>query len=127
MGKVIKSGYVGQPHAHLTGPTGLRGNLAQAPANAGAAVHPPQINGYPLWSELHRRALTHQGEDSVWLAAFARRLPCGDCLNHWFLMSRRTPPDWTKYFSWTVARHNEVNARIGKKPISDAEALAIWG
>lgn len=80
-----------------------------------------------LWGEFHARTLSWAGgEDGEWLVAFARRLPCGECRVHWLGMVARTPPDWADYFRWGVARHNEVNARLGKEQITERDAQAIW-
>src|SRR5687767_8695514 len=85
------------------------------------------VQGRKRWEELHRRALGWAGgEDAQWLADFAMRLPCGECRTHWFGMLKRTPPDWANYFAWAVARHNEVNRRLGKPEITEGEARKIW-
>lgn len=84
--------------------------------------------GPPLWAELHRRALTTNpgADDSAWLEQFARRLPCGECRQHWHDMVRRAPPVWAGYFRWTVDRHNEVNVRLGKPLLTLEQARALW-
>ena len=88
---------------------------------------PVVIRPVPLWEELHRRALTFSGDDSIYLSNhFARRVPCGECRKHWLAMIAKTPPDFSRYFEWTVDRHNEVNTRIGKKVISYEAARQIW-
>lgn len=99
------------------------------PARAAKAAQPYLDRVGPLrWAELHHRALHNPAgvDDSVWLAAFSRTLPCGDCSLHWLQMMGRTPPDWANYFAWTVARHNEVNARLKKPLPTIEEALARW-
>lgn len=93
-----------------------------------APVAPP-FSGAALWAELHTRALAYGGnDDSAWLATFAHRLPCSTCRPHWLEMVQRTPPDFSEgYFAWTVARHNEVNARLGKRHVPIEEARELWG
>jgi hypothetical protein len=87
--------------------------------------------GQQGWFELHPRALLVPTgtDDSAWLEAFGRRVPCGDCRTHWLEMLARTPPGWGlgfDYFAWTVARHNEVSLRIGRAEITLAAARAQW-
>ena len=86
-----------------------------------------QINyGPPLWQKLHQRALAHRGEDAAWLAKFETSVPCGNCRKNWKEMMQRTPPNWDDYFAWTVARHNEINVKLGKPTITPEVALARW-
>lgn len=93
---------------------------------AGQIPFPP-FDGAALWAEIHRRALVTAGDDSAYLATIAPRLPCATCRPHWLEMLARTPPEFgAGYFPWTVARHNEVNARLGKPVISEDKARAIW-
>lgn len=92
---------------------------------ARGVVHPD--HGRALWAKLHRRGLEREGcEDAVWLAAFTREVPCGACKVHWSGMLKATPPDWSRYFAWTVERHNEVNRRLGKPEVSEAAARSLW-
>ena len=78
----------------------------------------PAMWGPPLWAELHARPETCDlATEPAWLAAFARRVPCGDCRPHWLSLVRDTPPDLTSrqaYHAWSVAAHNAVNARLGR-------------
>jgi hypothetical protein len=85
-------------------------------------------NGPELWRDLHLRAMqTNPGQNDVaWLATFRKRLPCSGCRQHWDAMVKDAPPDWNAYFAWTVARHNEVNARLGKRQIALWEAEVLW-
>ncbi len=83
--------------------------------------------GPAKWAEFHRRTLLMEGvDDSTWLIVFASKLPCGDCKQHWQAMVLRTPPDFSRYFAWGVDRHNEVNRRLGKPELTEAEARALW-
>lgn len=96
--------------------------IAQAPA---------WLRGVPgpmLWAALHGRALAQgTGEaDAVWLAGFRQILPCGECRQHWDRMLAATAPIWGEYFAWTVARHNEVNRRLGKPEMGLEAALQRW-
>lgn len=79
-----------------------------------------------LWASLHRRALNVTGPDDAWLAAFANRLPCGACRIHWQAAVKANPPDWNQYFAWTVQRHNEISARLGKPLYTVEAAYARW-
>lgn len=85
-------------------------------------------NGPDLWRDLHLRAMqTNPGQnDGAWLAAFRKRLPCSGCRQHWDAMVKAAPPNWNAYFAWTVARHNEVNARLGKPQITLHDAEVLW-
>lgn len=99
---------------------------------AAAKVHSQQTeailkHGAERWARLHRRALVMEGQDdTIWIAAFGASLPCGDCKSHWLEMLKRTPPDRSRYFAWSVDRHNEVNARIGKPILTEAAARSLW-
>ena len=62
-----------------------------------------------------------------WLAGFREILPCGDCQRHWDQMVAATPPPTAPdLFVWTVARHNEVNRRLGKPEMGLEAALQRW-
>lgn len=118
---------------HLTGRTGaaqkVRRKARQQPVPPQAATRPPQeAHTTRLWGELHRRALEVGAgtDDTAWLETFAGRLPCGDCRTHWRAMLADHPPHWPTYFAWTVARHNQVNRRLGKPEIPVAEAMQRW-
>jgi hypothetical protein len=85
-------------------------------------------DGPKLWAELHRRALASDGyNDSVWLAEFEKRI-LGNCAcrAEWRRDLQSSPPDFSRYFEWTVDQHNKVNARLGKPVISYNDALLIW-
>lgn len=84
--------------------------------------------GPKMWAELHRRPQMVEREIE-WIQQFGTRIPCGSCRQHWKNMVQRTPADLSSpaaYFAWTVDRHNEVNARLGKPIISMEEARSIW-
>jgi Erv1 / Alr family len=53
---------------------------------------------------------------------------CG-CADHWKAIIAKHPPDFTSpaaFFAWTVDRHNDVNARLGKPIMSHEEARALY-
>ncbi len=128
MGRVIKVALVGQINPGLTGRPRLAGPPAQSPSITQIVTRIAPYDGARLWGELHRRALAWTGsDDSAWLAQMRLRLPCGECRRHWDEMQARTPPDWANYFAWTVVTHNQVNQRLGKAVISEADARSIWG
>lgn len=92
-------------------------------------------NGPRLWSELHRWALAFVSSHALaepkawqWLSTFANRLPCGSCRRHWREIVKANPPAFDSadaLFAWTVDRHNEVNAKLGKATINIDVARAI--
>ncbi len=51
-------------------------------------------------------------EEPIWLTLFARKIPCGDCRDHWENIVKANPPDLSSRFAyakWQHARHNDVN------------------
>ncbi|HUB24117.1 MAG TPA: ERV1/ALR-related protein, partial [Tepidisphaeraceae bacterium] len=90
----------------------------------------PPANGPQLWADLHQWALTTDLSDVVqWLARFAARVPCGECRRHWLAAVANSPPlleSREKLFAWTVDLHNVVNRRLGKPPMSLADARRRW-
>lgn len=80
------------------------------------------------WDELHRRALAHKGgNDLAWLLEYTTRIAGNcECRKHWILLIQRLPPDFTRYFEWTVEAHNDVNRRLNKPELTVEEARAIW-
>jgi hypothetical protein len=89
-------------------------------------VLPPPSYGPPLWQALHERARSHYGDDAEWLAQFEKRIPCGSCRKHWQEMMGLTPQNPDDYFSWTVDRHNEINAKLGKPTLTLDQAAVRW-
>lgn len=85
-----------------------------------------------LWAELHRRAIDYAGDEAAeqqWLIDFARRVPCGECRQHWQGIVTQPPPNLSSgdaYFAWTVATHNLINRRLDKPEMPLAEARAIY-
>jgi hypothetical protein len=105
----------------------LTPSIAAVPAQKieASGIRPPSY-GPAMWEKLHRRAGQYQGDDSAWMKTFSSEVPCGKCRKDWREMLARTPPDWDKYFAWTVDRHNEINAKLGKPIMSLEEARARW-
>lgn len=101
-----------------------------SPAAATVYTPPPfPADGPALWRELHTYALDGEARALMFLDEFSAKLPCGHCRAHWFEMVQRTPPDLSdgeKFFAWTVARHNEVNAQLGKPDLEIAAARERW-
>lgn len=98
------------------------------PASRAASIE--QL-GPRLWAELHRRPWACDlSREAEWLQGdFAPRLLGCACRTHWRAALLAAPPDLTShaaYFAWTVARHNEVRRRQGKRELSLAEAYAEW-
>lgn len=79
--------------------------------------------GPKLWAELHATL----DADPAWDAAFAARLPCGECKAGWLQILKETPPVYgAGRFLWTFEAHNNVNAKLGKPLMTLAEARARW-
>jgi hypothetical protein len=77
-----------------------------------------------IWRLIHTRIDPTQ----AFLDQVTLMLPCGECKAHWVAMIERTPPVFgAEWFAWTVDRHNEVNARLGKALVPLEEAAEIWG
>lgn len=88
------------------------------------------MRGPELWAELHRWAtdadLSHAAE---WLAAFADRLGCGECRSHWLAWVAEHVPatgDRAALLRWTIAGHNAVNERLGKRVRGFEEMVNYW-
>jgi hypothetical protein len=108
------------------------------PANPSMPGAPFPADGPALWAGLHLMALlvdkpgtAHQKHARRDLlpylrTGFAESLPCGACRQDWLRMLADTPPDFGKFFEWTVNRHNEVNLRLGKPVISVKQARDRW-
>ncbi len=92
---------------------------------------PPLPDGRENWPLLHLRALENEAAPDpaavlAFLDEFALRLPCGNCRQHWLGMVAASPPDLANFFSWTVARHNEVNRRLDRPELPEADAREQW-
>ena len=86
--------------------------------------------GPAKWCELHRIALAGNLTPAR-LQTFSASLPnhpCG-CRNHWKILLEANPPPCAApavaQFAWTVARHNDVNRRLGKPEKTLEEAQTI--
>jgi hypothetical protein len=83
--------------------------------------------GPRLWGELHARPRASDGGDGEFLRSLARRLPCGECRDHFqALINQRRPPE-PLTFEWTWWAHNQVNRRLGKAEMPLAEARRLHG
>ena len=74
---------------------------------------PWEVRGPLMWRELHSK----KKADKQWMDAFTRKIPCGQCKNHWAKLVKSSPPpygDDAAFYEWTVWAHNEVNQRLGK-------------
>lgn len=81
------------------------------------------------WRKWHLLALDGKLTPQM-VSILVAQIGCSDCKTHTQqyiqkhpLKSKLTAPE---QFEWTVAFHNRVNRRIGKKQISHEQALAIW-
>jgi hypothetical protein len=92
----------------------------------------PQVWGPHAWTFLHLSALhaDRSGGRKEWkslMGSFVMNLPCNECKKH-------AQAYWSSYeyqedssaFEWTLAFHNKVNVRLGKKELSLEKALKIW-
>jgi hypothetical protein len=94
-------------------------------------IAPMEKLGPRLWAELHRRPWSCDlVTEADWLReSFAPRLRGCACRAHWQAALLSAPPDLASheaYFTWGVARHNEVRRRQGKAELTLLEAYAEW-
>jgi len=89
------------------------------------------LKGAERWAELHRRSRLPVANPALELE-FIRWLATGlescSCNAHWREYLRQNPPDVTNidaYWRWTVAAHNVVNRRLGKREVSEEEAEKV--
>lgn len=87
---------------------------------------PPEVWGPNLWGALHTLGLTGTLTPEF-VQEFARVIPCPSCGSHFKDLLDEFPlPITTDQFEWTVALHNQVNARIGKPVFTVEQARARW-
>jgi hypothetical protein len=88
--------------------------------------------GPDMWLSLHLFAISWDGdiqEANAYLNEFEKKIPCGFCREHWKVLCSQIPPKLASrdsFFEWTVARHNDVNLRLGKKAMSVADAYISY-
>jgi hypothetical protein len=94
-----------------------------------------QWDGGPgLWKELHLRALNwdpvKNKDDVAFLRRFAYRIPkfetgcrCRSFYNKW---KENNPPNYSKYFEWTIDLHNAVNKKLNKSTVTHDVARRYW-
>ncbi len=90
--------------------------------------------GPAMWNELHLRALnwdySKNKDDMQFLRGFGHRLPKFEsgckCKSFYNKYLKSTPPNFAKYFEWTVNLHNAVNKKLGKPIISLETARGVW-
>lgn len=85
--------------------------------------------GPKIWAILHLRtdsAVTNEEKETAWLQGVLQLLPCGECRQFAieYMVSHR--PTFRNYPEWMVGFHNAVNAKLGKKTVTLAEAKVIW-
>ena len=90
------------------------------------------IRGPALWAEIHLRALDWdpKNNDVAYLRRLAYRLreisqTC-ECRYFYTKWKEDNPPDYKKYFEWTVKLHNAVNKKLGKPTMTLANARKHW-
>jgi hypothetical protein len=87
---------------------------------------------HKIWrDDIHFWALNHPAgqDDTAYLEGIAAKLPCVTCRQNWLAALKSAPPDFSTpeaTFTWTVARHNEVNRRNGKREYTVEEARALY-
>jgi hypothetical protein len=91
----------------------------------------PATWGPYVWKGLHAIAaqcdIANDGE-GFWnyLTNLANVLPCETCKKHMQSYIASNPKPASQFFEYTVAFHNNVNARLGKKLINAEEARQEW-
>jgi len=100
-----------------------------------SAIEAPRIllQGPRAWAELHIFALRHEAKrqgvsEASWFENWVSDLPFDGCpcKGHLHEFLAHNPPDWDKFFAWSVNLHNAVNARIGKLTIGVEQARELW-
>ena len=100
-----------------------------------SAIEAPKIllQGPRAWAELHLFALRHEAmrrgvSEASWFENWVSDLPFDGCpcKGHLHEFLAHNPPDWDKFFAWSVNLHNAVNARIGKLTIGVEQARELW-
>lgn len=100
-----------------------------------SAIEAPRIllSGPRAWAELHLFALRHETmrhgvSAASWFADWVSDLPFDGCpcKGHLHEFLAHNPPDWDRFFAWSVNLHNAVNARIGKLTIGLEQARELW-
>lgn len=96
--------------------------LANEPLRPAAPA--PEITpaewGPPLWAEIHAWAASADlYRVAEYLDAFALRVPCGACREHWRAIVAANPPDVSSNAvleRWVSDRHDDVSRSLGKAP-----------
>ena len=89
------------------------------------------VDGPRYWAELHMYALRHEGKLRalhVWFLDWMADLPFDGCpcKEHLDAFLAASPPDYTRFFDWTIKLHNAVNERLGKPIIDPIGARQLW-
>ena len=87
------------------------------------------LEGSRYWAELHLFALRHCSKNShVWFQGWLAALPFDGCPCEKHLKEYlvENPPEWERFFDWTVELHNAVNVRIGRATIDVENARELW-
>jgi len=121
-------GQIDHEDAAATCPIGIWHPIAgfslSTPAPRAPIVLTP-YNGAAKWKRIHTLALTDSLTDAI-LADIAAMLPIC-CRPHWLTLMAQYPLPVTGQFAWTVERHNDVNARLGRPLMPLSEAHALYG
>jgi Erv1 / Alr family len=90
---------------------------------------PPEKWGPYFWGVIHLGCLTGSITPEF-MAMYPSVIPCGMCGQHFAELLQESPFPESKdpmvLFEWSVAVHNQVNARIGKPIMSVDQAMALW-
>lgn len=86
-----------------------------------------RIEGPKLWAELHRQSLVGL-VDARWLREWSQRIPCGECRSEFNRILTELPLPFMRddAFSWSVAVHNRVNAKLELPAMSESDAREKW-
>lgn len=99
----------------------------------------PNVWGPLFWHTMHIVALgypqsptyAHKRAAKEFFESLTQLIPCPQCREHYakYLQAMPIAPHLDRredLFRWTVAIHNEVNTRLGKPRMLEAEAIAFY-
>ena len=115
--------------------------MATSPLPLAPGGFPPHTWGPQMWHVIHTVAAafplhpTPRDRDNVvrFYRGLGRVLPCAECAADYsaliasgrLRLETRTAADRMTLFSWTVAVHDAVNAKLGK-PVVGADLLGVY-
>ena len=106
--------------------------------NAAAETYRPHqplpevtARGPLFWAELHLFAARNEGKGRLlheWFTGWYNDLPFDGCpcKEHADRWVSENPPDYLRFFEWSVRFHNSVNERLGRPILSLEGASKLW-